>query len=111
MWIDEQFLRLDSEGYEVTREPTDEYNCIAYAAGDTAAWWSHIPGYRWPNASRTPSINSLIELFQALGFELCDAVHEEAGSEKIALYAKDDHWTHAAVQLPGGAWSSKLGPG
>ena len=110
MWIDEQFPRLASEGYEVTSEPTDEYNCIAYAAGDTTAWWSHLPGYRWPNASRTPSINSLIELFQKLGFELCDDAHDEAGLENIALYAKGDQWTHAAVQLPDGSWSSKLGP-
>ena len=110
MWIDEQFPRLASEGYEVTSEPTDEYNCIAYAAGDTTAWWSHLPAYRWPNANRTPSINSLIELFQRLGFEFCDDAHDEAGLEKIVLYAKGDYWTHAAVQLPGGAWSSKLGP-
>lgn len=110
MWIDHQFPRLATEGYEITSDPTDDYNCIAYAAGDTTAWWSHIPGYRWPNATRTPSVNSLMQVFNGLGFELCDDAREERGFEKIALYAKGGHWTHAAIQLPGGAWSSKLGP-
>ena len=30
--------------------------------------------------------------------------------EKIALYAREGVPTHAARQLPGGGWSSKLGP-
>ena len=110
MWIDDQFPQLAAESYEITSDPTDDYNCIAYAAGDTTAWWSHILGYRWPNASRTPSVNSLMQVFNGLGFELCDDAREERGFEKIAIYAKGGHWTHAAIQLPGGAWSSKLGP-
>ena len=110
MWIEDHFPNLAAEGYEITSDPTDDYNCIAYAVGDTTACWSHIPGYRWPNASRTPSVDSLVELFKGLGFEICDDAHEEPGCEKVALYEKDGHWTHAAVQLPSGDWSSKLGP-
>ena len=31
--------------------------------------------------------------------------------EKVALYADDQgNWTHAALQLPDGWWTSKLGP-
>ncbi len=110
MWIDEQFPGLASAGYEVTSEPDNDYNCIAYAAGDTTAWWSHAGNYRWPDAGRSPSVASLIEVFSGLGFEICDDAEALEGFEKVALYAKDGNWTHAAIQLPGGDWSSKLGP-
>ena len=33
----------------------------------------------------------------------------EAGYVKVALYAKDGKWTHAARQLESGRWTSKLG--
>ena len=61
--------------------------------------------------SSTPSIASLIEVFAGLGYEQCENANEETGFRKIALYAdRRGAWTHAAVQLPGGEWSSKLGP-
>ena len=105
---------LAAEGYQVTSEATDEYNCIAYAVGETDRWWSHVPDadYYWPeHASRTPSIQSLVEAFAGLGYELCEDASDEPGFNKIALYAdRQGRWTHAAVQLPGGRWSSKLGP-
>ena len=114
MWIDEELPRLASEGYEVTSSPTDEYNCIAYAAGETDRWWSHVDDadYYWPeHASSTPSVASLIEVFAGLGYEICDDAGDEPGFRKIALYAdRGGDWTHAAVQLPSGEWSSKLGP-
>ena len=49
MWIDEELPHLASEGYEITSTPTDEYNCIADAAGETDRWWSHVEdvGYYW----------------------------------------------------------------
>lgn len=113
MWIDGQFPALVAAGYEVTSEPDPEYNCIAYAAGETDRWWAHLdePGYYWPEyASRTPHIRSLVEVFAGLGYELCAEAGYEAGYQKVALYAKDGEWKHAATQLPNGDWSSKLGP-
>ena len=113
MWIDDYLPHLAAEGYQVTSEPNDDYNCIAYAAGETDRWWSHITGadYFWPeHASHTPSIQSLIEAFAGLGYELCADGGNEPGLSKIALYADwQGDWTHAAVQLPDGGWSSKLG--
>lgn len=113
MWIEEDLPRLAAEGYQVTSEPNDEYNCIAYAAGETDRWWTHIEeaDYHWPdNATRTPSIQSLIEAFTGLGYELCEHAGNEPGFRKIALYSnRQGDWTHAAVQLPGGGWGSKLG--
>ena len=114
MWIEEDLPHLAAEGYQVTSEPNDEYNCIAYAAGETDRWWTHIegPDYYWPdNATRTSSIHSLIEAFTELGYELCEENDNEPGFRKIALYAdRQGDWKHAAVQLPSGGWSSKLGP-
>ena len=110
MWIDNQYPRLAKEGYTITSEPDDEYNCIAYAAGDRTTWWSHENGYHWPNASRTPDISSLVEVFEGLGFEQCINASYEHGFDKVALYQKNGEWKHASVQMEDGAWSSKLGP-
>ena len=114
MWIDEDLPHLAAEGYVITSDPNSDYNCIAYAAGETDRWRTHVEGddYYWPeHASRTPSIVSLKEVFAGLGYDPSeDAVHEP-GFRKIALYADQrGDWTHAAVQLPSGGWSSKLGP-
>ena len=108
-WIDDTFPGLAETGYEITSDATDDYNCIAYAAGDETKWWSHISGYFWPGAPRTPLIEDLENVFIYLGFERCTDANEEAGFHKVALYAKHRFWKHAAKQLPGGRWSSKLG--
>ena len=110
MWVDSDFPRLAKEGYTVTSDPDCVYNCIAYAAGDRFTWWSHAYGFYWPNASRTPRINSLVEVFEGLGFERCADASYERGFTKVALYEKNGNWRHAAVQLEDGTWSSKLGP-
>ena len=113
MWIDEDLPHLAAEGYELTSDPTDEYNCIAYAAGETDRWWSHAEGhdYYWPeHASRSSSIASLIEVFAGLGYEMCGDAEDDPRFRKVALYAdRRGDWTHAAVQLPDGEWGSKLG--
>ena len=113
-WIDECLPLLAAEGYQVTSETNADYNCIAYATGETDRWWSHVSeaDYFWPeHASRTPSTQSLIEAFAGLGYELCEDASNEPSFRKIALYAdRQGNWTHASVQLPGGGWSSKLGP-
>ena len=112
MWIDDSFPRLASEGYQITSEPNAEYNCIAYAAGETGRWWTYLDSYYWPESARRGAlVQSLIQAFSELDYELCPNSHEEPGYEKIALYANSvGEWKHAAIQLPGGAWSSKLGP-
>jgi hypothetical protein len=47
--------------------------------------------------------------FRALGYERCDDDGPEPGIEKVALYGNTLLYTHAARQLPGGTWTSKLG--
>ena len=49
-------------------------------------------------------------VFASLGYEICDGADREAGYEKIAIYALEGRWEHAARQLENGQWTSKLGP-
>lgn len=91
------------------------YNCIAFAAGDDQRWWEPIafpsPGYYWPEgADRGAGVDALVSCYEKCGFEVCDNGEPEDGYTKIALYANEDGaWTHAARQLNGGEWTSKLG--
>lgn len=107
-WIDRQFPNAIGK-YTIKSSPTEDYNCIAWAAGEDSEWWSHLPGYRWP-APRSPLIGSLVAVFSSLGYEQCASSAIESGYEKIALYVKLGMWTHAARQLKSGKWTSKLGP-
>jgi hypothetical protein len=48
--------------------------------------------------------------YERLGYVVCDRGDLEQGYEKIAIFAEPDGTpTHAARQLPTGAWTSKLG--
>lgn len=108
-WIDEQFKRAVGK-HQVTSDRTRRYNCIAYAAKDDRRWWSYKVGYRWP-AERSDKVFALVEVFKSLGYEKRDATETslEDKYEKVAIYAKQGCWTHAARQLPSGKWTSKLG--
>lgn len=108
MWIEETFPLITQTGYSITSGPTEEYNCVAWAANSKTAWWSHLEGYYWP-VTRTPDIQSLVAVFASLGYEVCDNISVEDAYDKVALYAVDGQWTHAARQLPDGRWTSKLG--
>jgi len=104
-WIDEEFPGVD---YRITSEQDNYYNCIAWAAGYNDDWWSHDEDYRWIG-ERGPGIQNLVSLFNALGYAECNSDLPEAGYVKVALYAKEGNWTHAARQLENGRWTSKLG--
>jgi hypothetical protein len=109
--IEAWFPNLKPDNYEITSPETPAYNCIAWAAGRTDAWWEPAgeAGYFWPDdAPRDDEIESLIEVFQSLGFEKCDNADPESAYEKIAVYGDDDAYQHAARQIDGG-WTSKLG--
>lgn len=109
MWIDKEFPGAVGK-YQETSDPSEAYNCIAWAAGCDSTWWSHLPGYKWP-ARRTSLVSSLIEVFAALGYEACDDGGLEVGYDKVAIYAnRNGIWKHAARQLSDGRWASKLGP-
>ncbi len=103
------FPRLTPQNHRVTSPTTQDYNCIAWAAGDTTRWWQ--PAVYWPIAVAPTAgdIQTLVPAYQALGFGVCADGKREAGVEKIALYGNFFFYSHAARQLPSGQWTSKLG--
>jgi hypothetical protein len=106
------FPRLVEEEFSETSPATPRYNCLAWAAGQTDQWWwpDRFGAYYWPEAApRAETIESFIQAFQVLGYVACDDGGLEPGHEKVALYVLDGKPTHAARQLPDGAWTSKLG--
>src|SRR5437899_3157076 len=103
--------RLTAANHRVSSPASWEYNCIAWAAGQTDAWWWPAPGRYWPESvPREETLAAFIAAFTALGFQIVAHAEQEANTEKIALYAKDKMPTHAARQLASGWWTSKLGP-
>ncbi len=111
--IEATFPILRSRGYLITSQATIEYNCIAWAAGDTGSWWWPDPMNvcYWPPAiPRKETPEAFIKAYELLGYDICkDASHEE-GFEKIAIYVDGNGKpTHATRQLSSGSWTSKLG--
>ena len=106
------FPRLRGTDYRVSSPRADAYNCIAWAAGVTSAWWWPGDPERtyWPEGvPRVPTLEGFCAAFATLGYVPCESESHEAGFEKIALYAAEGAPRHAARQLPGGRWTSKLG--
>jgi hypothetical protein len=107
------FPRLRGSGYQVTSPADGAYNCVAWAAGDTRAWWwPDADGMAyWPaGAPREETVAAIREAFATLGFVECAEGMVEAGWEQVAVFA--DPWgfpTHLTRQLPNGRWTSKLG--
>jgi hypothetical protein len=109
MIADRNFPRLTPDNHRPTSPPAAEYNCVAWAAGDAENWWQ--PGVYWPVESPPADygLGTLEVAFKGLVFERCEDEGPEAGFEKVALYGSSLFYTHAARQLPGGTWTSKLG--
>jgi hypothetical protein len=106
----DEFPNLQADNFSPTSDCTDDYNCIAWAAGDTTRKWE--PLSFWPvqdPQSERGRIFSLISVFQELGYSVCSGRSLEAGYEKVAIYGHGTEWDHAARQLENGKWTSKLG--
>jgi hypothetical protein len=110
------FPRLNSKNHRLTSPVDGSYNCIAYAASDTASWWWPIEkplgGIYWPpNAPPEETLDAFRIAFEGLGYTQCPNENLEQGVEKVAIYVnRKGTPTHAARQLPTGRWASKLGP-
>lgn len=110
MTLEGLFPGLRSGEYRVVSPQTTNYNCIAWAAGDTERWWWPTGPYYWPTgAPRERTMASFIAAFEGLGYVSCPNGDPEPGMEKVALYASDAGPEHAARQLADGRWVSKLG--
>ena len=108
-WITRCFPALLNDSYVVTSHDTPEYNCIAWAAGDTDSWWWPHPDSYWPaGAPVEETLTAFIQAFQTRGYESCEDGAAEAGFVKIAIYADARGTpTHAARQLPSGEEASR----
>lgn len=115
--VDAEFPAAAADGYELTSESDDSYNCIAWAADENQLnWWPMpfpMPGIYWPpDAPRVHSLEAFIQAYATIGYNDCGNNGAlEVGVEKIALYATPDGKPqHAAKQTETGVWWSKLGP-
>jgi hypothetical protein len=116
-WPQSDLPRLTAGTYIHASPCTRKYNCIAWAAEDTAnKWWPDPFGIgKWPQGvPREATIDAFTQAFATLGYLLCQDSALEIGFEKIAIYANREtdgsvSPTHAAKQLPNGNWTSKLG--
>ncbi len=108
--LESAFPDLRRTAYRIASPHSYRYNCIAWAAGaDDRRWWPR-PSYYWPVPATDESLNSFVEGFRFLGYEICDCPDHEAGFEKVAIYVgKDDKPTHMARRLDSGEWTSKCG--
>ena len=112
--IENLFPGLRGTTYHIAGPPDPIYNCIAWAAGATDAWWWPLgepPRVHWPTGvPHEETMEAVQAAFETLGYVVCDNAQPEPGFEKVALYANTERFpTHAARQLPGGRWTSKLG--
>lgn len=107
------FPSLRSARFDVTSPPDHRYNCIAHAATDATRWWEPVAlgGYYWPpGVPRAMTLASYQAAFESLGYTRCVSGGLERGVERVAIYVDGQGTpTHAARQLPSGAWTSKLG--
>jgi len=113
MSLEDLFPNLNAENHHITSECTEDYNCIAWAAGYNDAWWdpNPFPEYYWPEGlPLRENVETLCNLFESLGYARCDGAELEEGYEKVAIYGFDNNeYTHAARQLANGQWTSKIG--
>ncbi len=110
--IEKTFPAALSLRYGKTSSESSDYNCIAWAAGDTTRVWQPVLGYWPPGVNPGLDISDLIAMFAGEGYEECAerGPDVEVGFEKVALYGhlKPPDWEHAARQVRGG-WTSKIG--
>jgi hypothetical protein len=116
--IQSAFPKLRPDSFEIIGNEDPDYNCIAWAAGNSSRnWWPPPPGApvfsdlpHWPDdVPAEETLAAFMSAYHALGYEACDSPALEVGFEKIAIYLKDGVPKHASRQLSNGRWSSKLG--
>lgn len=94
--------------------PVDEnYNCLAWASGDSKRWWWPDPlflNYWPPGVPREESLKAFEHAFGLAGYVERSGPRLDVGKEKVAIYTSSNGTpTHAARQVADGWWASKLG--
>lgn len=105
------FSKLKQDKLTITGHITKEYNCIAWAAGDTSSWWwPTIPEFYWPEGVPDEvTLEAFVLAFRTLGYKECSSPEVERNYEKIAIFIKNGIPSHASRQCSNGRWSSKIG--
>lgn len=108
------FPNITVDSFIITSPLTKGYNCIAWAYGEDKKWfWPGSKDVHWPeNIPNTVEVNSFIELYRSIGYEICDDESYEEGFLKVAIYTNNTGKPqHAARQINKSFWTSKLGEG
>ena len=108
------FPGLGASSFRVTSPAARDYNCIAWAAGDTARWWwpdkdPDAALYWPPSVPVEETLGAFAAAFATRGYAPCSSEQLEPGFERVALFVSAGVPTHAARQLSSGRWTSKLG--
>ena len=111
--LEKIFPNLRRSSYRITSDPTETYNCIAWAAGNTKRWYEPTPdpGCYWPaNVAREYTLEAYTQVYTDCGYVVCHSDEPEPGYEKVAIYV-DSYGlpSHAARLTSSGVWTSKLG--
>lgn len=71
--------------FEVTSSPNVNYNCISWAYGvNNIKMWPSTPGFFWSdNIKNDINLNSFIDLFESIGYSVCENDSLENGFLKI----------------------------
>jgi hypothetical protein len=111
--LEEVFPYLKSTIYSIESPCDETHNCLAYALGIKDEWWDPFDFvlYTWPESlSREYTISNCGRIFEERDYEWCRDGTLEDGFEKVAIYSHDGEApSHFAIQLPTGAWKSKIG--
>jgi hypothetical protein len=110
--LEKLFPNLKSTGYNVTSPYDPNYNCIAWAAGDTSVWWEPDPMgvCYWPRGvPRAYSVKAYRAAYRKIGYKDVSDENLDPALNKVAIYTKQGYPMHAARQLDDGRWTSKLG--
>ena len=104
---------LKPENFTRTSPDTIDYNCAAWAAGDTERWWWPAPDdpeAYWPDAvPKTSTLDAFEAAYATLGYEKCEASELEPGFERVAVYALNGKpWQDNSLPCTGQASSAIL---
>ena len=108
--------RANPENSQPCSPQTADYNCLAFAAGDTGAWWEPYvipptqPGIYWPQGVKPDNgIEDWEAALATVGFVPCADGAFDSALVKVAILGFGTTAEHATRQLVNGKWVSKLG--
>jgi hypothetical protein len=89
--ISKLFPSIRRGNYHITSPKTEQYNCVAWAVGDSDRWWQPIAYPEWltywpPEIPADGSFECFVQMFiQAFGYVHAADGNHESGFTKLAL--------------------------